>query len=136
MLKALADRLAEACAEHLHERVRKELWVYAADEALSNEALIKEAYSGIRPAPGYPACPEHTVKKDMIRVLQAEEIGMQITDSFAMYTGATVSGYYFAHAKSKYFTVGKIGENLHADLVARRGVSREDAERWLAPNLS
>jgi len=136
MLKALADRLAEAFAEHLHERVRKELWGYAADEALSNEALIKEAYSGIRPAPGYPACPEHTVKKDMFRVLQAEEIGMQITDSFAMYPGASVSGFYFAHAKSKYFTVGKIGEDQLADMVARRGVSREDAERWLAPNLS
>src|SRR3569623_994085 len=92
MLKALADRLAEAFAEHLHERVRKELWGYAADEALSNEALIKEAYSGIRPAPGYPACPAHTVKKDMFRVLQAEEIGMQITDSFAMYPGASVWG--------------------------------------------
>ncbi|MDB5842041.1 MAG: 5-methyltetrahydrofolate--homocysteine methyltransferase [Herminiimonas sp.] len=136
MLKSLADRLAEAFAEHLHERVRKDLWGYAQDEALGNEALIKEAYSGIRPAPGYPACPEHTVKADMFRLLQCEEIGMQLTDSFAMFPGASVSGFYLAHPESKYFSVGKIGADQVNDMVARRGVSKEDAERWLAPNLS
>jgi 5-methyltetrahydrofolate--homocysteine methyltransferase len=136
MLKALADRLAEAFAEHLHERVRKELWGYAADENLSNEELIKESYKGIRPAPGYPACPEHTVKLDMFRLLQCEEIGMQVTESFAMYPGASVSGFYFAHPESKYFTVGKIGEDQVDDMVARRSVSKDDVLRWLAPNLS
>jgi 5-methyltetrahydrofolate--homocysteine methyltransferase len=136
MLKSLADRLAEAFAEHLHERVRKEFWGYAADEVLSNEELIKESYAGIRPAPGYPACPEHTVKVDMFRLLQCEEIGMQVTESFAMYPGASVSGFYFAHPDSKYFTVGKIGEDQVDDMVARRGVSKDDVLRWLAPNLS
>ena len=136
MLKSLADRLAEAFAEHLHERVRKDLWGYATEENLSNEELIKEAYAGIRPAPGYPACPEHTVKFDMFRLLQCEEIGMHVTESFAMYPGASVSGFYFAHPASKYFTVGKIGEDQVNDMVARRGISKEDALRWLAPNLS
>jgi 5-methyltetrahydrofolate--homocysteine methyltransferase len=136
MLKSLADRLAEAFAEHLHERVRKEFWAYATDEVLSNQDLIKEAYAGIRPAPGYPACPEHTVKTDMFQLLQCEEIGMKVTESFAMFPGASVSGFYFAHPQSKYFSVGKIGEDQLNDMVTRRGVSREDAERWLAPNLS
>jgi 5-methyltetrahydrofolate--homocysteine methyltransferase len=136
MLKSLADRLAEAFAEHLHQRVRKDLWGYAADEALGNEELIKEAYAGIRPAPGYPACPEHTVKADMFKVLQCEEIGMQLTDSFAMFPGAAVSGFYLGHPQAKYFSVGKIGEDQLNDMVARRGISKEDAERWLAPNLS
>jgi 5-methyltetrahydrofolate--homocysteine methyltransferase len=135
MLKSLADRLAEAFAEYLHERVRKDLWGYAADEKLSNADLIKEGYRGIRPAPGYPACPEHTVKADMFRVLQADEIGMQLTESFAMFPGAAVSGFYFAHPESKYFNVGKIGADQLDDMVARRGISREDAERWLAPIL-
>jgi 5-methyltetrahydrofolate--homocysteine methyltransferase len=136
MLKSLADRLAEAFAEHLHERVRKDLWGYATDEALTNEALIKEEYAGIRPAPGYPACPEHTVKTDMFKLLQCDEIGMQVTESFAMFPGASVSGFYFAHPESKYFNVGKIGEDQLNDMVVRRAVSRKDAERWLAPNLS
>ncbi|HEY8102166.1 MAG TPA: methionine synthase [Burkholderiaceae bacterium] len=136
MLKSLADRLAEAFAEYLHERVRKDLWGYVPDETLSNEALIKEAYKGIRPAPGYPACPEHTVKADMFKQLQCEQIGMQLTESFAMYPGAAVSGFYFAHPESKYFNVGKIGEDQLNDMVARRGISKDDAERWLAPNLS
>ncbi|MDB5764608.1 MAG: 5-methyltetrahydrofolate--homocysteine methyltransferase, partial [Herminiimonas sp.] len=136
MLKALADRLAEAFAEYLHERVRKDLWGYVPDEALSSAALINEAYTGIRPAPGYPACPEHTVKADMFEVLQCDEIGMQLTDSFAMFPGASVSGFYFAHPESKYFSVGKIGNDQLDDMAARRGVSKEDAERWLAPNLS
>ncbi|MBZ2208959.1 methionine synthase [Massilia soli] len=136
MLKSLADRLAEAFAEYLHERVRKDLWGYVPAETLSNEDLIAERYSGIRPAPGYPACPEHTVKAEMFRVLQANDIGMQLTDSFAMFPGAAVSGFYFAHPESKYFVVGKIGDDQLADHAARRGASKEDLERWLAPNLS
>jgi len=135
MLKALADRLAEAFAEQMHERVRKDLWGYAPDEALDNVALIREEYSGIRPAPGYPACPEHTVKADMFRVLQAEEIGMRLTESYAMYPGAAVSGFYLAHPQSKYFSVGKIGMDQVEDMAKRRGVAKEDIERWLAPNL-
>jgi 5-methyltetrahydrofolate--homocysteine methyltransferase len=136
MLKSLADRLAEAFAEHLHERVRKDLWGYAPNEQLPNEALIKEEYSGIRPAPGYPACPEHTVKREMLDTLQAEEIGMMLTDSYAMFPGAAVSGFYFAHPEAKYFVVGKIGDDQVSDMAQRRGVSKEDVERWLAPNLS
>ncbi|WP_211452402.1 methionine synthase [Collimonas antrihumi] len=135
MLKSLADRLAEAFAEYLHERVRKDLWGYVPDENLSNEALIKESYSGIRPAPGYPACPEHTVKADMFKLLQCDEIGMLLTDSFAMFPGAAVSGFYFAHPESKYFVVGKVGDDQVSDMAARRGVSKDDVERWLAPNL-
>ncbi len=136
LLKSLADRLAEAFAEQLHQRVRTDLWGYAPDETLTNDALIREAYRGIRPAPGYPACPEHTVKTDMFKLLQCEEIGMQVTESFAMFPGASVSGFYFAHPESKYFSVGKIGEDQLNDMAARRGVSKENAERWLAPNLS
>jgi 5-methyltetrahydrofolate--homocysteine methyltransferase len=135
MLKALADRLAEAFAEYLHERVRKDLWGYAADEKLSNEQLIAEKYRGIRPAPGYPACPEHTVKADMFRILEAEDIGMSLTESYAMFPGAAVSGFYFAHPASKYFTVGKIGEDQVADMASRRNVPMDLLQRWLAPNL-
>jgi 5-methyltetrahydrofolate--homocysteine methyltransferase len=135
MVKALADRLAEAFAEYLHERVRTDLWGYVANEDLTNEALIKEQYVGIRPAPGYPACPEHTVKAEMFKTLQATEIGMQLTESFAMYPGAAVSGFYFAHPESKYFVVGKIGQDQVEDMVKRRGVDKETIERWLAPNL-
>jgi 5-methyltetrahydrofolate--homocysteine methyltransferase len=135
MVKALADRLAEAFAEYLHERVRTDLWGYAADEALSNEALIKEEYLGIRPAPGYPACPEHTVKGDLFRVLQAEEVGMALTESFAMTPGAAVSGFYFAHPASKYFVVGKIGQDQLEDMARRRSLDKETLERYLAPNL-
>jgi 5-methyltetrahydrofolate--homocysteine methyltransferase len=136
LLKSLADRLAEAFAEHLHERVRKDLWGYAADETLGNDELIKEAYRGIRPAPGYPACPEHTVKADMFKLLQCDEIGMQVTESFAMFPGASVSGFYFSHPESKYFVVGKIGEDQLNDMATRRGIDKEQMERWLAPNLS
>ncbi|MCA1858339.1 methionine synthase [Massilia oculi] len=136
MLKALADRLAEAFAEYLHERVRTDLWGYAAGEDLSNEALIKEAYQGIRPAPGYPACPEHTVKGELFRTLQAGEIGMELTESFAMYPGAAVSGFYFAHPESKYFVVGKIGDDQLDDMARRRGMDKSELERYLAPNLS
>jgi len=136
MLKSLADRLAEAFAEYLHERVRTDLWAYVADEDLSKEALIKEQYQGIRPAPGYPACPDHTVKPDMFHVMQAEEIGMQLTESFAMTPGAAVSGFYFAHQEAKYFSVDKIGADQLADMAKRRGLPIEYLERWLAPNLS
>jgi len=136
MLKSLADRLAEAFAEHLHERVRKDLWGYAADEHLSNDELIKEAYRGIRPAPGYPACPEHTVKADVFKLLNCDEIGMQVTESLAMFPGASVSGFYFAHPDAKYFSVGKIEDDQVVDMAKRRGVSKDEIERWLAPNLS
>jgi 5-methyltetrahydrofolate--homocysteine methyltransferase len=136
MLKALADRLAEAFAEYLHERVRTDLWGYAHGEQLSNQQLIGEQYLGIRPAPGYPACPEHTVKAELFRTLQAEEIGMKLTESFAMYPGAAVSGFYFSHPQSKYFVVGKIGEDQFEDMARRRGVEKAELERYLAPNLS
>jgi 5-methyltetrahydrofolate--homocysteine methyltransferase len=136
MLKSLADRLAEAFAEHLHERVRKDLWGYASQENLTNTELIRESYRGIRPAPGYPACPEHTVKADMFRILQCEEVGISLTDSYAMFPGAAVSGFYFAHPDSKYFTVGKIGDDQVSDMAARRGVTVEQLQSWLAPNLS
>jgi 5-methyltetrahydrofolate--homocysteine methyltransferase len=135
MVKALADRLAEAFAEYMHERVRTDLWGYVADEKLSNEALIKEEYVGIRPAPGYPACPEHTVKADVFKTLQADEIGMQLTESFAMYPGAAVSGFYFSHPESKYFVVGKIGQDQLEDMAKRRGMPKDELERYLAPNL-
>ncbi|MBC5763856.1 methionine synthase [Ramlibacter albus] len=135
MLKALADRLAEAFAEALHERVRKDLWGYAADETLSNEELIGEKYLGIRPAPGYPACPDHSVKRDMFRVLQAEEVGMSLTESLAMWPAASVSGFYLSHPSSTYFNVGKVGDDQLQDLAQRRGESVEDLQRLLAPNL-
>ncbi len=135
LLKSLADRLAEAFAEYLHERVRTDLWGYAAGENLGSAELIAERYAGIRPAPGYPACPEHTVKADMWKVLQPEEIGMQLTESYAMFPGAAVSGFYLAHPDSKYFVVGKIGADQVDDMVARRGVERQQLESWLAPNL-
>ena len=136
MLKSLADRLAEAFAEQMHERVRTDLWGTVPDEALDSSALIKEQYLGIRPAPGYPACPEHTVKQEMFTLLQCGDIGMQVTESHAMFPGASVAGFYFGHRQSKYFSVGKIGEDQVKDMVIRRGASREDVERWLAPNLS
>jgi 5-methyltetrahydrofolate--homocysteine methyltransferase len=135
MLKALADRLAEAFAEYMHERIRMDFWGYAADENLSKDALIKEEYRGIRPAPGYPACPDHTVKPEMFKLLQAETIGMELTESFAMYPGAAVSGFYFAHPESKYFSVDKIGEDQLADMAQRRGLTVDYLKRWLAPNL-
>ncbi|MDP3210006.1 methionine synthase [Methylotenera sp.] len=136
MLKALADRLAEAFAEYMHERVRVDFWGYAPNESLSKEALIKEQYQGIRPAPGYPACPDHTVKPDMFKLLQAETIGMTLTESFAMSPGAAVSGFYFAHPESKYFSVDKIGTDQLQDMAERRGLTKDYLERWLAPNLS
>ena len=136
MFKSLADRLAEAFAEYMHERVRTDFWGYAANEKLNTEALIKEHYQGIRPAPGYPACPDHTVKTDMFKLLQCVEIEMQLTDSFAMMPAAAVSGFYFAHEESKYFSVDKIGMDQLEDMAKRRNLPKEYLERWLAPNLS
>jgi len=135
LLSALSDRLAEALAEYLHELVRKELWAYAPHENHTNDELIRGAYQGIRPAPGYPACPEHTVKADLFRLLPCDQIGMQLTESFAMIPGASVSGFYFAHPDAKYFTVGTIGQDQVADMATRRRVPVEDVVRWLAPNL-
>ena len=135
LFKALADRLAEAMAECMHERVRKDLWGYAAGEQLSNEQLIKEQYRGIRPAPGYPACPDHSVKRAMFALLQADEIGMGLTESLAMTPAASVSGFYLAHPDSTYFNVGKIGEDQVAELAARSGVAVDELRRWLGPNL-
>lgn len=132
MLKALADRLAEAFAERLHQRVRTELWGYAPDEALSNAELIAEKYRGIRPAPGYPACPDHTVKAEMFRVLQCEDIGMGLTESLAMTPAASVSGFYLAHPQAAYFNVGKIGEDQLTDWGLRNGKDRDAAARSLA----
>ncbi|EKZ99483.1 methionine synthase [Cupriavidus metallidurans] len=135
MLKALADRLAEAFAECLHERVRKDLWGYDAAESLSNDQLVAEAYRGIRPAPGYPACPEHTVKAPMFTFLDAADIGMGITEALAMTPAASVSGFYLSHPDSTYFSIGKIGQDQLDDMVARRGEDRLTLERALAPNL-
>ena len=136
MLKSMADRLAEATAEWLHERVRKEYWGYAADEALDNTALIKEQYRGIRPAPGYPACPDHTVKAALFELLDAPvNAGMGITESMAMTPAASVSGFYFSHPESHYFAVSKIGEDQLTDWARRTGLSVDTARRWLAPLL-
>ncbi len=136
LLKALADRLAEALAEHLHRRVRTEFWGYAAGEALDNDALIAEAYRGIRPAPGYPACPDHSPKDQLFRLLDATgNAGMELTDGFAMLPTAAVSGYYFSHPKSQYFVVGRLGKDQLADYAKRCGVPLAQAERWLASNL-
>ncbi|MGV3494007.1 MAG: vitamin B12 dependent-methionine synthase activation domain-containing protein, partial [Ramlibacter sp.] len=135
MLKALADRLAEALAEALHERVRKDLWGYAADEHLDNEAMIAEKYRGIRPAPGYPACPDHSVKRDLFALLQPHEIGMDLTDSMAMSPAASVSGFYLSHPQATYFNVGRIDADQVQDLARRRGAAVEDLQRLLAPNL-
>jgi 5-methyltetrahydrofolate--homocysteine methyltransferase len=135
MLKALADRMAEALAECMHHRVRTDLWGYVAEETLSNEELIKEKYQGIRPAPGYPACPDHSVKRPMFELLQCEDIGMGLTESLAMTPAASVSGFYLAHPQSTYFNVGKVGEDQVDDLAARSAVARNELQRWLAPNL-
>ena len=136
ILKALADRLAEAAAEHFHERVRRELWGYTGVEELTNEQLIGEEYRGIRPAPGYPACPDHTEKAKLWQLLDVERsAGIRLTDSYAMYPTAAVSGWYFAHPESHYFAVGKIDRDQLEDYARRKGISLEEAERWLAPNL-
>ncbi len=136
MVKALADRLAEAFAEYLHERVRKVIWGFAPNENLSNEELIRENYQGIRPAPGYPACPEHTEKAAIWRLLAVEEqTGMKLTESFAMWPGASVSGWYFSHPDSRYFAVAQIQRDQVEDYAVRKGMSVMEVERWLAPNL-
>lgn len=137
MAKALADRLAEAFAEKMHELVRKEYWGYAKDENLRNEDLIKEKYVGIRPAPGYPACPDHTEKRTLFNLLDAENsAGIHLTESFAMYPAASVSGFYFAHPQSRYFGLGKITQDQVKDYAVRKGLSVEEAEKWLSPNLA
>ena len=136
LLKALADRLAEAFAEALHLHVRTTLWGYAPDEQLTNEALIREQYRGIRPAPGYPACPEHSLKRQLFDLLGAEEkVGLTLTDSFAMLPTAAVSGFYFGHAQAEYFGVARIGQDQVADYAARREIEPAIAERYLRPNF-
>ncbi|MDT0641532.1 vitamin B12 dependent-methionine synthase activation domain-containing protein [Zunongwangia sp. F363] len=137
MIKALADRLAEAFAEYLHEKVRKEDWGYASEENLSNEALIKEEYKGIRPAPGYPACPDHLEKISIWELLKVEErIGVKLTESLAMWPAASVSGYYFANPEARYFGLGKIKEDQVQDFAERKGISLKKAEKWLNPNIA
>ena len=135
MLKALADRFAEGFAECLHARVRRDLWGYVADEDLDNEALIAEKYQGIRPAPGYPACPEHIVKEDMFRVMAPETVGMELTDSYAMYPASSVSGFYISHPQSQYFNVGNIADDQLQDYIRRSGRCEEDVRRTLASVL-
>lgn len=137
LVKALGDRLAEAFAEYLHLKVRREIWGYASDESLSNQDLIDEAYKGIRPAPGYPACPDHLEKPTIWKLLQVEEtIGVKLTESMAMWPAASVSGYYFAHPQSKYFGLGKIKEDQVVDYAKRRGIATEVATKWLSPNIA
>jgi 5-methyltetrahydrofolate--homocysteine methyltransferase len=136
MLQALADRLAEAFAELLHKKVRKELWGYAKDEQLSNEQLIKESYTGIRPAPGYPACPDHTEKYKLFELLGGEAAtGIYLTESLAMYPAASVCGWYFSHPQSQYFGVGKIQKDQLEDYAKRKGMGMDEATRWLRPIL-
>jgi 5-methyltetrahydrofolate--homocysteine methyltransferase len=136
MLKALADRLAEAFTELLHKRVRKEFWGYARDENLDSAALIKEQYRGVRPAPGYPACPDHTEKGALFELLQCERAGIRLTESYAMHPASSVSGFYFSHPQSRYFAVGKIGRDQVADYARRKAMPVEEVERWLASNLA
>lgn len=136
MVKALADRLAEGFAECLHAKVRRELWGYAADEKLSNDDLISEKYQGIRPAPGYPACPDHTEKGILFNILDAEKAGIKLTESFAMYPASSVSGFYFANTESKYFGLGKIEKDQVEEYATRKGMSLAEIEKWLSPNLS
>lgn len=136
LLKALADRLAEAFAEHMHARVRKEFWGYQPDEQLKNEDLIAEKYVGIRPAPGYPACPDHTEKPLLFSLLQAEErAAIVLTENFAMWPASSVSGFYFSHPQSQYFGVGKIGEDQVMDYAKRKNMELNVIKRWLAPHL-
>jgi 5-methyltetrahydrofolate--homocysteine methyltransferase len=133
----VADRLAEAMAERMHERVRTEFWGYVSDEDFSNEELIKERYQGIRPAPGYPACPEHTEKATLWNLLEPEKnIGLTLTESFAMVPTAAVSGWYFSHPEARYFGTGKIQKDQAEDYARRKGMKLEEAERWLAPILA
>ena len=136
LLKALADRLAEAFAELMHEKVRKQYWGYAADEALNNDALISEEYRGIRPAPGYPACPDHTEKALLWQLLDVEHNAhISLTESFAMYPAASVSGFYFSHPEARYFALGKINQDQVESYAHRKSMAVQEMERWLAPNL-
>lgn len=136
MVKSLADRLAEAFAEFLHARVRKE-WGYGKEERLTNEDLIRERYRGIRPAPGYPACPDHTEKRLLFDLLSVEkQTGITLTEHYAMLPAASVSGFYLAHPEAKYFAVGKIGKDQVEDYACRKGMDVHTAERWLSPNLN
>jgi 5-methyltetrahydrofolate--homocysteine methyltransferase len=136
LLKALADRLAEALAEYLHERTRREFWGYQVDEALKNDDLIAEKYRGIRPAPGYPACPDHTEKDKLWRLLDVEaSIDLKLTESYAMFPTAAVSGFYYSHPDSRYFSVGKVARDQVSSYAERKGMSVAEAERWLSPNL-
>ncbi len=137
MAKALADRLAEAFAERMHELVRKEYWGYAADEELDNESLIREKYKGIRPAPGYPGCPDHTEKITLFELLNCEaQTGIGLTESLAMYPASSVSGLYYSHPESKYFGLGKIGRDQVEDIARRKNMPVQELERWLSPNLN
>ena len=137
MTKALADRLAEAFAELMHQEVRKKYWGYVKNEKLSTEELIREKYRGIRPAAGYPACPDHTEKQALFDLLQVEKnAGIELTESFAMYPAASVSGLYFAHPEAKYFTVGKIEKDQVLDYSKRKGMDVKAVEKWLSPNLN
>jgi 5-methyltetrahydrofolate--homocysteine methyltransferase len=134
MLKALADRLAEALAERMHERVRREFWGYAPEERFTGDQLVREEYRGIRPAPGYPACPDHTEKATLWRLLDVEgNVGLRLTESYAMYPTAAVSGWYFSHPEARYFQVGRIDADQVSDYARRKGISVAEAERWLAP---
>jgi 5-methyltetrahydrofolate--homocysteine methyltransferase len=135
LFKALADRLAEAFAELMHKKVRTDFWGYAPDEALSVGDLIAEKYQGIRPAPGYPACPDHRVKRPMFELLGCDDIGMGLTESLAMTPAASVSGFYLSHPEATYFNVGKLGDDQVADLAERSGVAEPELRRLLAPNL-
>ena len=136
LLKALADRLAEAFAEHMHERVRREFWGFVPDESLGNDELIAEKYRGIRPAPGYPACPDHTEKTALFTLLDVtRNTGIELTEGFAMYPTAAVSGWYYSHPESQYFVVGRLGKDQVEDYARRKGWTMAEAERWLASNL-
>jgi hypothetical protein len=136
ILKALADRLAEAFAEHMHERVRKEFWGFVPTETLSNDELIAEKYRGIRPAPGYPACPEHTEKATLFKLLDVtRNTGIELTEGFSMYPAAAVSGWYYSHPDSQYFVVGRLGKEQIEDYAKRKGWTVAEAERWLGANL-
>ena len=137
MIKAISDRLAEALAEFLHQEVRMKFWGYSTDEQLNNEDLIKEEYTGIRPAPGYPASPDHTEKKTICKLLDVEKnTGIKLTESLAMWPASSVSGYYFANKESRYFGVGKIKRDQLEDFAKRKKMSLEEAEKWLSPNLT
>jgi 5-methyltetrahydrofolate--homocysteine methyltransferase len=136
MVKALADRLAEAFAERLHERVRKEFWAHASNESLDSDALVREEYKGIRPAPGYPACPDHTEKALLFSLIEAtKNADVQLTESFAMWPAAAVSGFYFSNPESRYFAVGNLGKDQIEDYARRKNMDLAAVERWLSPNL-